>query len=66
MTVQFYPKILARSDKSFMINDLFVVEAAGVEPASEINVSRKTPCVVYSEDSLSQLRTDKKPRELVR
>ena len=31
MTVQFYPKILAGSDKSFMINDLFMVEAAGVE-----------------------------------
>ena len=30
MTVQFCPEILARSDKSFMINDLFMVEAAGV------------------------------------
>ncbi len=43
-----------------------MVEAAGVEPASEINVSRETPCVVYSENSLSLLRTDKKLRKLVR
>ncbi len=43
-----------------------LVEAAGVEPASEIVVSRETPCVVYSEISLPQLRTDKKPRKLVR
>ena len=66
MTVQFCPKILAGSDKSFMINDLNMVEAAGVEPASEIVVSRETPCVVYSVISLPQLRTDKKPRKLVR
>jgi hypothetical protein len=37
-----------------------LVEAAGVEPASEILVSRETPCVVYSEISLPALRTDKK------
>jgi hypothetical protein len=31
---------------SLIINDLNMVEAAGVEPASEIHVSRETPCVV--------------------
>jgi len=40
VTVQFYPKILAGSDKSFRLNDLCVVEAAGVEPASEIASAR--------------------------
>jgi len=42
------------------------VEAAGVEPASEIAVSRETPCVVCSENSLQALRADKKHLELVR
>jgi hypothetical protein len=46
--------------KLFVGKDLDVVEAAGVEPASEILVSRETPCVVYSEISLPALRTDKK------
>ena len=46
MTVQFCPKISARSDKSFMINDLLMVEAAGVEPASEIAVSQESSCFV--------------------
>jgi hypothetical protein len=46
VTVQFYPKILAGSDKSFMVNDLFMVEAAGVEPASEIAVSQESSCIV--------------------
>jgi hypothetical protein len=31
VTVQFCPKLFARSDKSFMVNDFFMVEAAGVE-----------------------------------
>jgi len=67
VTVQFYPKILAGSDKSFMINDLFVVEAAGVEPASEIAVSQESSCFVrFLLDSPPQLRTDKMRRELVR
>ncbi len=52
--------------KLLKISNLKLVEAAGVEPASEIVVSRETPCVVYSEISLPQLRTDKKPRKLVR
>jgi hypothetical protein len=42
------------------------VEAAGVEPASEIVVSRETPCVVYSVNSLQALRIDKKRLKLVR
>jgi len=46
VTVQFYLKILDGPDKSFMINDLFMVEAAGVEPASEIAVSQESPCSV--------------------
>ena len=37
-----------------------LVEAAGVEPASEIVVSRETPCLVHSVNSLHPLRIDKK------
>ncbi len=33
-------------DMSFINNDLSMVEAAGVEPASEIAVSRESPCCV--------------------
>jgi hypothetical protein len=43
-----------------------MVEAAGVEPASEIDDSRETPCSVRSEVSLPALRADKKRRKLVR
>ncbi len=43
-----------------------MVEAAGVEPASEIVVSRETPCSVRSKVSLPALRTDKKRLKLVR
>jgi hypothetical protein len=32
--------------KLFKIDNLSLVEAAGVEPASEIHVSKETPCVV--------------------
>jgi hypothetical protein len=42
VTVQFYPKILAGSDKSFMINDLFMVEAAGVEPDISVENTQLT------------------------
>jgi hypothetical protein len=35
-----------RWSMSMKINYLSVVEAAGVEPASEIHVSRETPCLV--------------------
>ena len=67
MTVQFYPKILAGSDKSFMINDLFMVEAAGVEPASEIAVSQECSCFArFLLGSPSALRTDKMRKRLVR
>jgi len=49
-----------------MFEKRWLVEAAGVEPASEIVVSRETPCVVYSVNSLPALRIDKKREELVR
>jgi len=43
------------------------VEAAGVEPASEIAVSRENPCSVRFRMFLPQtLRTDKMRRKLVR
>jgi hypothetical protein len=67
VTVQFCPKILAGSDKSFMVNDLFMVEAAGVEPASEIAVSQECSCFArFLLVSLPALRTDKMRRKLVR
>jgi len=67
VTVQFCPKILAGSDKSFMVNDLFMVEAAGVEPASEIAVSQECSCFVrFLVFSLPALRADKMCRKLVR
>src|SRR5882757_4819360 len=37
---------LTLEDKKLKINNLNLVEAAGVEPASEIVVNRETPCVV--------------------
>jgi len=43
------------------------VEAAGVEPASEIAVSRENPCSVrFRMFSPQTLRTDKMRRKLVR
>jgi hypothetical protein len=59
-------KLPAQQFKLLKINKIRLVEAAGVEPASEIAVSRETPCVVCSEDSLQALRADKKHLELVR
>ena len=42
------------------ISDLILVEAAGVEPASEIVSSKETPCVVeFRWCSRYALRTDK-------
>ena len=38
--------ILSYEGKPFIICGLSMVEAAGVEPASEIVVSRETPCLV--------------------
>jgi hypothetical protein len=44
-----------------------MVEAAGVEPASEIAVSQENPCSVqFRLVSLTTLRTDKMRRKLVR
>jgi hypothetical protein len=51
--------------KLLKINEI-LVEAAGVEPASEIVVSRETPCLVHSVNSLHALRIDKKRMKLVR
>ncbi len=46
--------------KLMKINNLTMVEAAGVEPASEILVSKETPCVVaFRLVSCDALRTDK-------
>jgi len=53
-------------DKLLKISNLGLVEAAGVEPASEIVVSQETPCSVRSIVSLPALRTDKKRLKLVR
>ena len=48
-------------------NNLGLVEAAGVEPASEIAVSRENPCSVrFRMFSLQALRTDKMRRKLAR
>ena len=55
-----------RQFKSMILLYLDMVEAAGVEPASEIVVSRETPCLVYSVISLTALRIDKKRMKLVR
>jgi len=49
------------------MNDLELVEAAGVEPASEIAVSQESPCSVrFRMFSPPALRTDKMRRKLVR
>jgi len=54
------------SCKPLKIN-MLVVEAAGVEPASEIAVSQESSCFVrFLLVSPPQLRTDKMRRELVR
>src|ERR1035437_9540290 len=56
------PGILSVSSLAFA-----VVEAAGVEPASEIAVSQESSCFVrFLLDSPPELRTDKIRRELVR
>ena len=52
--------------KILKLNNL-CVEAAGVEPASEIAVSRENPCSVrFRMFSLRALRTDKMRRKLAR
>ena len=46
---------------------MYMVEAAGVEPASEIAVSQESSCFVrFRLISLPALRTDKMRRKLVR
>jgi hypothetical protein len=52
--------------KSHKVPTINMVEAAGVEPASEIDDNRETPCSVRSVVSLPALRADKKRRKLVR
>ena len=48
-------------------NDIYLVEAAGVEPASEIAVSQESPCSVrFRMFSPQTLRTDKMRQKLVR
>jgi len=50
-----------------IINDLRMVEAAGVEPASEIAVSQESSCFVrFRMFSPHTLRTDKMRIKLVR
>ena len=51
----------------FTVNKLVMVEAAGVEPASEIVVNKETPCsVAFRKVSRCALRTDKMRALLVR
>ena len=50
-----------------ILSNLELVEAAGVEPASEIVVSQESSCFVrFLLVSLPTLRTDKMRRQLVR
>jgi len=59
-----FPTLFVR--KLLIISKL-LVEAAGVEPASEIAVSRESPCCVRFDWIRSRrLRTDKMRRKLVR
>ena len=59
-----FPALFVR--KLLKINKL-LVEAAGVEPASEIAVSRENPCSVqFRMFSPQTLRTDKMRLKLVR
>ena len=54
-------------DKLLNTSSLKLVEAAGVEPASEIAVSRENPCSVrFRMFSPQTLRTDKMRLKLVR
>jgi hypothetical protein len=54
-------------DKYMIIKFLSMVEAAGVEPASEIVVSQEYSCFArFLLVSLPALRTDKMRRKLVR
>ena len=67
VTVQFGLYFSVRLCKLLKISSLKLVEAAGVEPASEIAVSRENPCSVrFRMFSPQALRTDKMRRRLVR
>ncbi len=62
----FFAISLLLSCKLLKIN-MLVVEAAGVEPASEIAVSQESPCCVrFRMFSPHTLRTDKMRMKLVR
>ncbi len=59
--------ILILEDKMLKESNLELVEAAGVEPASEIAVSQESPCSVrFRMFSPQALRTDKMRLKLVR
>jgi len=65
--VQNCTSILPMEDKLLKISNLELVEAAGVEPASEIVVSQECSCFVrFVLGSLLALRTDKIRQKLVR
>ena len=53
-------RLIAPNPVDWVATEESMVEAAGVEPASETVESRETPCVVCSEVSPHALRTDKK------
>ena len=62
LNIQLFPQ-----DKPMILSALSMVEAAGVEPASEIAVSQERSCFVrFLLDSLRALRTDKMDQKLVR
>jgi hypothetical protein len=59
-TVQKPTQFLPEVSKSFTVNDLMMVEAAGVEPASERASNREPSCFFqFIFVSSSTLRTDK-------
>ncbi len=65
--VQNCAPVLPLEDKLLKISNLELVEAAGVEPASEIAVSRESSCFVrFLVVSPHALRTDKMRMKLVR
>ncbi len=67
MTVQFGLSFSVLIYKLLKISSLELVEAAGVEPASEIAVSQESPCCVrFRMFSPQTLRTDKMRLKLVR
>ena len=65
--VQNCASVLPLEDKLLKISNLELVEAAGVEPASEIAVSQESSCFVrFLVFSPHALRTDKMRIKLVR